>query len=190
MPSSAAAAISSRAQPSSTAARITSTASAPMRPCLDDLVRIQQEVLAQGRQRHRAPGRRQVGIVALEIGRVGQHRKAGRAARGIGAGQRRRVEVGADQALRRRRPLDLGDQGRPRLRRCLPRAPGEMPRGGEAAAAAARSCTRRSVDGFANATARACGDATMRARLPLADALEHAHGRAAEGAPRLMPPRW
>ena len=47
---------------------------------------------------------------ALERRRVGQHREAGRAARLVGARQRRRIEVGADQALRRARLLDLGDQ--------------------------------------------------------------------------------
>ena len=47
---------------------------------------------------------------ALERGRVGEHRQAGRAAGLIGPGQRRRIEIGADQALRRARLLDLGDQ--------------------------------------------------------------------------------
>ena len=69
---------------------------------------------AHGRAR-----RGEVVRAALERGRVGQHRQAGRAAGLIGAGQRRRVEVGADQALRRARLLDLGDQRRCGPRRCF-----------------------------------------------------------------------
>ena len=49
-------------------------------------------------------------VLALEVGLVGQHRQAGRAAALVGAGERRRVEVGADQALAGRGLLDLGDQ--------------------------------------------------------------------------------
>ena len=48
--------------------------------------------------------------LALERRRVGQHREAGGAARLVGARERRRIEIGADQALRRARLLDLGDQ--------------------------------------------------------------------------------
>jgi hypothetical protein len=47
----------------------------------------------------------------LEGWRVGQHRKASRAAGFIGARECRRVEIGPDQALGRARLLDLGDQG-------------------------------------------------------------------------------
>ena len=47
---------------------------------------------------------------ALERRRVGEHRQAGRAAGLVGARQRRRIEIGADQSLRRARLLDLGDQ--------------------------------------------------------------------------------
>ena len=50
---------------------------------------------------------------ALEEGSIGQHRQAGRPAFGVGAGESRRVEVGPDQALRRARLLDLGDERRP-----------------------------------------------------------------------------
>ena len=77
---------------------------------LVDLVGLEHEILAQRRQRHRRARLRQEFRRALEGGRVGQHREAGRAARRIGARQRRRVEIGADQALRRARLLDLGDQ--------------------------------------------------------------------------------
>ena len=48
--------------------------------------------------------------LALERRRIGQHREARRAARLIGARERRRIEVGADQPFRRARLLDLGDQ--------------------------------------------------------------------------------
>ena len=46
-------------------------------------------------------------------GEVGQHRKAGRAARLIGLGERLRLEMLADEALRRARLLDLGDEPEP-----------------------------------------------------------------------------
>src|SRR5690606_37321368 len=54
--------------------------------------------------------RRQEFRRALEGGAVRQHRKAGRAAFLIGAGQRRRVEIGADQPPGGAGLLDLGDQ--------------------------------------------------------------------------------
>ena len=84
---------------------------------LMDLVGIEQEILAQrGQGAGRARRGQKLGR-ALEGRRVGQHRKAGGAARLIGLGERRRVEIGADQALGRAGLLDLGDQrdtGRPR----------------------------------------------------------------------------
>ena len=57
------------------------------RPRLDHLVGVEDEVLAQHRQRHRLRGRAQVGVAALEEGLVGEHREAGGTACGIGAGQ-------------------------------------------------------------------------------------------------------
>src|SRR5712691_1360236 len=48
--------------------------------------------------------------LALKRRRIGEHRKAGRAAALVGARQPRRIEIGADQAFRRARLLDLGDQ--------------------------------------------------------------------------------
>ena len=60
----------------------------------------------------------EIGELALEGRPVGQHRQAGRAAVLIGLGQRRRIEIGADQALRRARLLDLGDQRDAALRQC------------------------------------------------------------------------
>ena len=61
-------------------------------------------------RRGRLARRGQIFGASLEGGRVGQHREAGGAARLIGARERRRIEVGADQSLRRARLLDLGDQ--------------------------------------------------------------------------------
>src|SRR5262245_4599162 len=49
---------------------------------------------------------------ALEGGLVGQHRQAGGAAGLIGLGQGRRIEIGANEALRGARLLDFGDQGK------------------------------------------------------------------------------
>ncbi len=49
---------------------------------------------------------------ALERGAVGEHGKARRAARLVGLGEVRGIEVGADQPLRRARLLDLGDERR------------------------------------------------------------------------------
>jgi hypothetical protein len=47
---------------------------------------------------------------ALERRRVGQHRETGGAAGLIGTGQRRRIEIGANEPLGRRGFLDFGDQ--------------------------------------------------------------------------------
>ena len=61
---------------------------------------IVEEVLAQHRQRAGVAGEAEVAVVALEARAVGQHAEAGGAAGGVGGGERGRVEVGADQALR------------------------------------------------------------------------------------------
>ncbi len=74
------------------------------------LVRLVEEILAQHGEGDGGAGGDEIAGRALEEGRVGEHRQAGRAALGIGAGERRRVEIGADQALRRARLLDLGDE--------------------------------------------------------------------------------
>ena len=104
---------------------------------------------------------------ALERGRVGEDREAGRAARLIGAGQRRRVEVGADQALGGARLLDLGDQRPIRLRRAWHRAPGES----RAPAGAALARASRSASGMAALAAplpRACRRRSCREWWPSA----------------------
>ena len=63
------------------------------------LIGVEHEILAQHRQRGRRARRHHEIEMALERGRVGQHRQAGRAAGLIGPRQRRRIEIGADQAL-------------------------------------------------------------------------------------------
>src|SRR5438270_65222 len=75
-----------------------------------DLIGIIHEILAQDRQPRCSARGGQMVRLALERGRIGEHRKTGRAARFIGARERRRVEVGADKAFRWARLLDLGDQ--------------------------------------------------------------------------------
>ena len=82
------------------------------RPRLDDLVRIDHEVLADHRQRTGGPRFLQIGIGALEEVHVGEHRQARRATRLVAAGDLRRDEVFAQHALARRCLLDLGDHCR------------------------------------------------------------------------------
>ena len=77
---------------------------------LRHLVGVVHEILAQHRQRAGRARRAQVIERALEGGRVGQHRKAGRAALRVGRRQGRRIEIVADQPLRGACLLDLGDQ--------------------------------------------------------------------------------
>ena len=77
---------------------------------LDHLIGVVHEILAQHRQRRGgARGDHEVEM-ALERRRVGQHRQARRAAGLIGPRQRRRIEIGADQAFRRRGLLHFRDQ--------------------------------------------------------------------------------
>ena len=106
---------------------------------LEHLVGLEQEVLAQGRQAGRLARLRQIFGPALERRRVGEDREAGGAALRIGAGQRRRVEIGADQALRRARLLDLGDERRAAFGEVPCRWPPQS------RAAAARRAARRSI---------------------------------------------
>ena len=83
------------------------------RACFGDLPRVDHEILAQDGQVAGLAGGDEVILMALEIGRIGQHGKACRAPCGIGPGMRRRLEIGADQALRRRGFLDLGNKSEP-----------------------------------------------------------------------------
>ena len=76
----------------------------------EDLVRVENEILAQHRQFDRPVCCAQILVAALEVGRVGQHREAARPARRIGSCQGRRVEIAADQPRARRGLFDLDDQ--------------------------------------------------------------------------------
>ena len=76
----------------------------------DHLVGVVHEILAQHRQAGGRAGRHHEIEMALKRRRVGQHRKTRSAAGFIGACKCRRVEVGADQALRGRSLLYFGDQ--------------------------------------------------------------------------------
>src|SRR3984957_7045191 len=74
------------------------------------LIGVVHEILAQHRQRRGGARRAQMIEMALERRRIGQHRKAGGAAGFISLGQGRRIEIVANETLRRARLLDLGDQ--------------------------------------------------------------------------------
>src|SRR5690606_15883196 len=76
------------------------------------LVRVDDEVLAQHRQRTGSARLAQVAVAALEEIDVGEHRQAGGAAGLVAAGDRGGVEIGPDQPLGRARLLDLGDDRR------------------------------------------------------------------------------
>ena len=77
---------------------------------LDHLIGIEHEILAQHRQICRRARRHHEIQMALERRRIRQHRKTRRAAGLIGSCQRRRIEIGADQSLRGRSLLHLGNQ--------------------------------------------------------------------------------
>ncbi len=139
-----------RASSSVTLAMMTRMQSAPHGARLEHLVGLEEEILAQHRQAGGLAGGGEILGPALERRLVGQHREAGRAALGIGAGERRRIEIGADEALRRARLLDLGDQ-----RRAIGREMA-LDRGGKAARrwaprAPARSISRGAIRAFAAA---------------------------------------
>ncbi len=71
---------------------------------------VEDEILAQDRQADGGARGFEMRHGALEIRAVGQHREANRTAVLIGAGDRRGVEIGADQAAGWRGFLDFGDQ--------------------------------------------------------------------------------
>src|SRR5262245_10254425 len=79
-------------------------------PRLRDLIRVVHEVLAQNGQIGRGTSGDEVVRLALERRAVGQHRQAGGAAPRVGAPQRRRIKIRADQPSRWACFLDLGDQ--------------------------------------------------------------------------------
>ena len=76
-----------------------------------DVAGVDREVLAQHRERRGVARRAQVGDRPGEELGVGEHRQAGGTTVGVGAGERRRIEVAVEVALRRRAALDLGDDG-------------------------------------------------------------------------------
>src|SRR5260221_10943415 len=128
----------------------------------DDLIRVEHEVLAQDRQAAGGARGDKIGVVALEMRRVGQHRETTRAALRIGRRQRDGVEIGADQPAARRGALDLGDE---------PVAPGgerSFERGDEAARR--RRLARVALEVGAAAFRLGGGDFDA---LALADAGEH-----------------
>ena len=95
---------------------------------LDHLIGVVHEILAQHRQRGGgARGDHEV-EVTLERRRIGQHRKARRAAGFIGARERGRIEIGADQAFRRRGLFHFCDQRVVAMRELLPNRPDKTAR--------------------------------------------------------------
>ena len=71
------------------------------RPGLDELHRIDREVLAEDGQVDRGARRAQVVEVATEVGPIGEHRQAGGPAGGVRGGGVGGDEVGGELALRR-----------------------------------------------------------------------------------------
>ena len=78
-------------------------------PRFENLVAVDDEILAQQRQLGAGPRRAQIGEAAAKIRRIGQHRKT----RGAGVGVVERVpggvEIFPDQPFGRRCPLDFRD---------------------------------------------------------------------------------
>jgi hypothetical protein len=66
---------------------------------LENLIRVQHEVLAQDRQIHGGAGGREVLVTSLEIGLVGEDRQAGGAPLSVGPGEGDRREVRPNQTL-------------------------------------------------------------------------------------------
>src|SRR5215470_375505 len=77
---------------------------------LRHLIRVVHEILAQRRQLGGGAHGGEIVGLALERRRIGEHRETRCTARRIGARQRRRIEVGANEALRGARLLDLRNQ--------------------------------------------------------------------------------
>ena len=81
-----------------------------------DLPGVDGEVLAQHRQGHSGTCLAQEVVVALEVLLIRQYRQAGGPTLFIAARKRHGIEVGTDDALAGAGLLDLGDDGRRRLR--------------------------------------------------------------------------
>jgi hypothetical protein len=84
------------------------------------LVGVEHEILAQHWQAGCRARRHHEIEMALERGRIGQHRQARRAAGLVGLGQRRRVEIGANESLGRRGLFHLGNQRIVAARKLVP----------------------------------------------------------------------
>ena len=93
---------------------------------LGDLVLVDDELLAQRRQRARIARGHEILARALEERLVGEHRQARGAGALVGGGDGRRVERFAQHALARARLLDLGDDRGVARRRSSPAAPARI----------------------------------------------------------------
>ena len=78
---------------------------------LEDLRRVDGEILAQDGEGYGGAGAFEIGQAALEKWLVGEHAEGGGSARFVGAGDAGRVEIVGEDALAGRGFLDLGDDG-------------------------------------------------------------------------------
>ena len=78
---------------------------------LENLRRVDGEILAEGGQGHGGAGGFEIGQAALEKRFVGEHAEGGRSAGFIGAGDAGGSEIVREDALAGRRLLDLRDDG-------------------------------------------------------------------------------
>ena len=77
-----------------------------------NLIRVNDEILSYHRQLTRGPGLLQIGIAALKILLIGQHRQTGRSTLGILARQGSGIEIFTNQPLAGRGFFNLGDHRR------------------------------------------------------------------------------
>ena len=118
-------------------------------PRLQHLIGVEHKVLAQSRQPGGRAGLSQKFGPALEGGGIGQHRKAGGAARFISLRQGGRIEIGADQAFGGARLLDLGDEREFAPRHTSAERFGEWPHRGRCLGAGAQGGSgKASLGGF------------------------------------------
>ena len=80
-------------------------------PGVEDVVRRDGEILAEHRQVDGGPGRLKIFWAAAEVGTVGKHRQAGRAARRVRPGDLGRIEIRGEVTFGRGASLDLGHEG-------------------------------------------------------------------------------
>jgi hypothetical protein len=84
-----------------------------VRARFDDLVLVEDKVLAQTRQRHGGGSQLQVAQAALKVGLIREHGERSGSAGAIAPRHPGRIEVRADHTLRRRSFLHLGDDSDP-----------------------------------------------------------------------------